>query len=266
MSFSSPPPNDALTAATELVKTGRLDQARETLMQYLVKNPSSEQAWLLMSYVLPDPAKQRDCLERVLKINPNNTVAQSKLAHLLGRRTEELFIRPEKPSTPPPREPDHEPEPEPEPSIEPEPGPSVEPEPVEALSPAPRPASAAKPAVFRIRSAPPPAPSKTLTPAEITGTPSGGSIFSGKGRRILLIGSAALIAIILVVLLYISVIGPMIRNLGSTPTPTTEPVAFPTYPPEWTRTPTPTETPIPPTPTPTFTPTETLVPSETTIP
>ncbi len=240
MNDSTPPPTDALTAATEMVKNGRLDLARETLMQYLMKNPSSEQAWLLMSYVLPDPAKQKDCLERVLKINPNNTVAQSKLAHLLGRRTEELFKRRVEPPAPIP--------------VAPEPSPSFEPAPDSAPEPEPVPV-------------PPPAiPSKSATPAEMTSTARKNPLFSGKWFRIVTIGLVALILIILAAILYISVIGPIIQSLTTPPTPTTAPVAIPTYPPEWTQTPTWTATPIPPTQTPTDTPSPTLSPSETTIP
>jgi hypothetical protein len=73
---------DALEKATEFVKTGRLTEAKDCLLQYLRTNPASEQAWLLMSYTVSDLAQQKDCLERVLRINPDNHVARSKLALL----------------------------------------------------------------------------------------------------------------------------------------------------------------------------------------
>jgi hypothetical protein len=260
MSDSTPPPTDALTAATQMVKNGRLDQARETLMQYLMKNPSSEQAWLLMSYVLPDPAKQKDCLERVLKINPNNTVAQSKLAHLLGRRTEELFKKKAEPPAPAPIPPKASPRPEPKPepftqsAPEPEPVPSRVDEPVaEEEEPVP--------------SAPPADPSKPVTPAEMVSQPRK-NLLSGKWFRIVTIVLMIIMLVVLAVILYIGVIGPAIQSLSTGPVPTVEPVAIPTYPPEWTPTSTPTITPVPPTPTPTptETPTPTIISSETTIP
>jgi hypothetical protein len=75
---------EPLERATQLVKTGHLTEAKNTLLQYLRQNPTSEQAWLLMSYTVSDVAQQKDCLERVLKINPENAMARSKLGILTG--------------------------------------------------------------------------------------------------------------------------------------------------------------------------------------
>jgi hypothetical protein len=249
MSDVNLPPTDALTEATQMVKIGRLDQAREILTQYLMKNPSSEQAWLLMSYVLSDPAKQRDCLERVLHINPNNTVAQSKLARLLGRRTEELFKKKVEPATPTPAPSsvlsDTASEPAPEISAIPEPAQS-EPVPEISIPPAPAP-----PMVIRPQTEPVPVREKK-------------PLFSGKWFRIIIVFLVVLIVALVGVILYTGVIGPAINALSNTPIPTTEPVNIPTYPPEWTQTPTPTETHLPP---PTRTPTSapSITPTETTI-
>jgi hypothetical protein len=259
MNDSTPSPTDALAAATQMVKNGRLDQAREILMQYLMKNPSSEQAWLLMSYVLPDSEKQKDCLERVLKINPNNTVAQSKLAHLLGRRTEELFAKKPAPSAPSvgksgfglPGKPSAVPSPEPTPVKPPEPEPEKPAELEEPVEDIPLSEDLPEP---EAKQEAPATPRKRL--------------LSEQWNRVLSIGAAILILILLAVILYIGVIGPVISSISTHQTPTADIVVFPTYPPEWTLTPTRTVTPIPPSPTATKTdiPTQTFTPSETTIP
>jgi hypothetical protein len=251
MSDSNPPPADALTAATQMVKNGRLELARETLMAYLVKNPSSEQAWLLMSYVLSDPAKQKDCLERVLKINPNKTVAQSKLAHLLGRRTEELFSK----KVLPPQPPAPDPEPEPIPAPIEEPGPSVAPIP-EKRTPAQKMAAEQ---VSEISPEPP------ASQTELVAAPVRKSLFSGKWFRIITIILLAVIGILIAVILYVGVIGPVISGVLATPTSTVAPVSTVELPPQWTQTLTPTATISPPvTAAPTATPA--LTPTETTIP
>jgi hypothetical protein len=277
MSNPTPPPPDALTAATQMVKNGRLDQARETLTQYLMHNPSSEQAWLLMSYVLPDPAKQKDCLERVLRINPNNTVAQSKLAHLLGRRTEELFKR--KPAPPPPPVvPEAEPEAESQPEPVPEPEPELfsppenrfdkEPEPrakpVQKPAPPPPPpipVPAVSKAPAEERSAPAAEPPAPISARALEGKK---PLFSGTWFRIITLVLIGIIVVLVGVILYINIIGPAVNAMNSTATPTTEPVIVPTFPPEWTRTLTPTITetvPASDTPFPsqTFTPIETII-------
>jgi hypothetical protein len=259
MSDSNPPPTDALTAATQMVKNGRLDLARDTLMQYLIKNPNSEQAWLLMSYVLPDPAKQKDCLERVLKINPNNTVAQSKLAHLLGRRTEELFKR--KPEPPPPAasKPEPEPIPVPEPEIEPEPAPAAVPETLHAIE---KPTFASAPAP---KPGPKPGPSfESVIPPEPIPSKEQGSTSPGKWFRIITIILVVVVMILAATIFYIGVLGPAIHSLSITPTPTALPVKTVEFPTQWTQTLTPTETPTPlPSETPALAPSNT--PTEITI-
>jgi hypothetical protein len=233
----------------------------------------------LMSYVLSDPAKQKDCLERVLKINPNNTVAQSKLAHLLGRRTEELFkkgVRPPQPPAPKP-EPESEPEPtlEPEPELKPEPG--LEPEPISPSKSKPaavlpvEPVRPVEKPVFERMPAPRPEPVipapvvPAVTPDNLS-SPGKKSPFSGKWFRILTIALVALILIIAAVILYYGVLGPALNTILATPTPSRAPVSTVDLPlpPQWTQTLTPTESPVPP---PTATPflTPDFTPSETTI-
>lgn len=48
----------------------------------LVQNVTREMAWLWMATTVNDPQQQRDCLQRVLALNPQNTVAQQALAAL----------------------------------------------------------------------------------------------------------------------------------------------------------------------------------------
>jgi hypothetical protein len=271
MSESNPPPTDALTAATQMVKKGRLDQARETLMPYLMKNPSSEQAWLLMSYVLSDPAKQKDCLERVLKINPNNTVAQSKLARLLGRRTEELFNKRVVASQPPASE--YEPVSELEPGSEPkpEPEPLTPPETKAAAVPPPEPLGPVEKPVFERTPAPrskpvKPAPVEPVFTTDRIPPPERKSPFSGKWFRIITIALVALIMVLAAVIIYFGVLGPALNTIFASPTPTVAPISTVDLPlpPQWTQTLTPTQSPVPPaTKTPTLTPD--FTPFETTI-
>jgi hypothetical protein len=232
-SFSSI--QDPLTEATQLVKSGRLDQAKEVLTRYLMKNASSEQGWLLMSFVLADAAQQKDCLERVLRINPNNTVAQSRLAHLLGKPTEELFLGKGQPPAPPP--------PKTEAST-----PRNPVLPIAAEPPAPGiNLEKSKPEAIQF---PPEVP---LDAAALRGKK---SIFSGKWFLIITIILIILGLGIVGTLLYVGVIGPAISHLSITSTPTQQAVIMPTLPPAWTETLTPTSTP-----TAVFTSTPTITPT-----
>lgn len=74
--------NDVLLQAYTQIKAGNLPNARTLLGKFIRNNPNSERAWLLMSLAVAEPAQQRDCLQRVLLINPFNTDAQSRLAQL----------------------------------------------------------------------------------------------------------------------------------------------------------------------------------------
>jgi hypothetical protein len=235
MSESFPSAHDPLTEATQLVKNGRLEQAKEVLTRYLMKNPSSEQGWLLMSFVLSDAAQQKDCLERVLKINPNNTVAQSRLAHLLGKRTEELFQGKGQPPPPPP--------PKAETSAQRSPvAPDVKEQPASGTN-----LERFQPAARQF----PPA-----APLDLTALRGKRSPFAGKWFLIITVVLIVLILGIIGIIMYIGVIGPAISHLSVTATPTPQAVVVPSLPPVWTNTLTPTLTP-----TPVFTSTPTVTPT-----
>jgi hypothetical protein len=90
--------NYALRRADDLIRSGKPEYAQPILLEFLRKNPGSEQGWLLLSLVMTERAKQIDSLQMVLRINPNNTIARSRLAQL------KLELAP--PPAPPPKKPE----------------------------------------------------------------------------------------------------------------------------------------------------------------
>jgi len=70
----------ALKRAFLATKRGEQDQARALLHQVLTGEPRNEAAWLLLARVAQTRQQARQCLERVLAINPNNATARRKLA------------------------------------------------------------------------------------------------------------------------------------------------------------------------------------------
>lgn len=81
-------PNDQLSI-TDLVKQGATalkngDRANayRLLTQAVEQQPDHELAWLWLAGATPDPGARRACLERVLSLNPHNTMAQQGLAQL----------------------------------------------------------------------------------------------------------------------------------------------------------------------------------------
>jgi hypothetical protein len=70
------------------VKEGRKGQAHGLLKDATRLDPSSWKAWLWLSRVAEDEDKQRVYLEKVLEINPENTLAQRELEAIGGPREE----------------------------------------------------------------------------------------------------------------------------------------------------------------------------------
>src|SRR5512139_204180 len=81
----SQPEMDVLTQAQEYLRSKQLPRAQRLLVEYIKKNPNSEQAWYTLSTVVDDPRKQIECLQRVLRINPGNAEAQSRLMSVMAK-------------------------------------------------------------------------------------------------------------------------------------------------------------------------------------
>lgn len=73
---------DTLQQAENALHEGRLETARLILIEYLRRVPSSERAWWLLSFVVPEGKQQIDCLERVLRFNPGHAEAARRLSLL----------------------------------------------------------------------------------------------------------------------------------------------------------------------------------------
>ncbi len=74
------------------VKAGNRTEGREWLMKALEADDHNEQAWLWLSGAVSSPEDRRVCLENVLALNPENSLAQKGLAKL-----EETAVSPDTP-------------------------------------------------------------------------------------------------------------------------------------------------------------------------
>jgi hypothetical protein len=97
---------DDIRRVTTLIRAGRAEEARPILALLLQRNPQSEEGWLLLSMTVKGREKQIDCLNQVLRINPDHQLAQSRLAKLSRPPTGPLPTTSTlAPSAPPPVEP-----------------------------------------------------------------------------------------------------------------------------------------------------------------
>jgi hypothetical protein len=73
---------DLLIQAMSAKQRGDLEHAKQLISQAIVQNPHDEGAWMLMADVVDDVKLRRNCLERVLAINPENEAAKIALTKL----------------------------------------------------------------------------------------------------------------------------------------------------------------------------------------
>jgi tetratricopeptide (TPR) repeat protein len=69
-----------LQRAEELLRAGFKTQAQTRLARLLKQDFHNEQAWWLLAQSQDDPQRRKDCLERVLALNPGNQAARQMLA------------------------------------------------------------------------------------------------------------------------------------------------------------------------------------------
>jgi hypothetical protein len=71
-----------LEEATAYLQTGDIQKAQDVLARLLRANIRDEQAWFLLAQCVSDPNQRRQCLQRVVSINPGHWLAQSLLNEL----------------------------------------------------------------------------------------------------------------------------------------------------------------------------------------
>jgi outer membrane protein assembly factor BamB len=73
---------DRLQRAITAIRAGDTATGRELLTELLRENPQHEDAWMWMTAVVQTHERRLYCLERVLKINPNNETARRAVSRL----------------------------------------------------------------------------------------------------------------------------------------------------------------------------------------
>ena len=73
---------DRLDSALIALRSGERNKARSILADILRSNPKNELAWYWLATCVDSAQQKRDCLSRVLALNPNNLQAKAALAKL----------------------------------------------------------------------------------------------------------------------------------------------------------------------------------------
>ncbi len=69
----------------QLLSTGKQEEARRLLGEFINLNPGNAHAWWLMSLTVTDVNQQMDCLQRALLLDPENKPARERLAKLVSQ-------------------------------------------------------------------------------------------------------------------------------------------------------------------------------------
>jgi hypothetical protein len=76
------PPANLLLRIEQLLNAGKIKEARPLLVDFIQGNPNSARAWWLLSMTVVDVDRQVACLKRVLRLDPENKLAQQRLTRL----------------------------------------------------------------------------------------------------------------------------------------------------------------------------------------
>ncbi len=247
------------------LQADRLTEARSLLIAYIREHPDTDRAWYLLSLAVTEPAKQIECLDRALRLNPANGPARERLANLLvlpGTPAASSVAQMAPPKAAPP--------------------PAAAPTPAATTStPAPRPKVASSaPALTRATRARDPSPKpeptnsvQSLREQLANASPAASTEprQAAAARRPPRWGLLAIIGLLVIVLAAMVAFGGRYVLFALNPprpvvvVPLVTPITYPTLPPTWTPTPLPSPTPIPSaTGTPTLTPSPTFEPPDAT--
>lgn len=83
-----------LRQAEQYLMEGSGGMARAVLANHLRQYPNSMQGWWLLSFAVDEPRQQIECLERVLRIDPNHVSARSRLEIIKGGGISQPFVPP----------------------------------------------------------------------------------------------------------------------------------------------------------------------------
>ena len=69
-------------AAEQAARCGQREAAYQLMCQALLETPRYIPAWISMSKLVDDPARQRECLDRALALDPHNEAARDGIETL----------------------------------------------------------------------------------------------------------------------------------------------------------------------------------------
>ena len=73
---------ESLRKGIRAARRGHHKPAQRLLSEVVEADPSNEEAWMWLARVVDDPARQAECYQQILSLNPDNSWANEQLAAL----------------------------------------------------------------------------------------------------------------------------------------------------------------------------------------
>lgn len=74
--------SELLIEAINFIKAGDKEEGKRILVEILTEDEKNEAAWLWLSAAVETNGMRQECLEEVIKINPNNQSALKAISRL----------------------------------------------------------------------------------------------------------------------------------------------------------------------------------------
>jgi hypothetical protein len=95
-----------IQSAIDAAKQGDKTKSIDLVRQVLTSNPNDVDAWMVLAAVVDDPERKRQCLNRVLSIDPTNKIARDELLDMdrahMSATPSQPFVEPISTTTSPP--------------------------------------------------------------------------------------------------------------------------------------------------------------------
>jgi peroxiredoxin len=98
---------DLLQQAEQFLKDGNKQSALAILVEHVRKHPNSARGWWLLGFTVAERSQQIECMERVIRIDPNHVPAQIRLQTLKREGEPETHLTEFTPSFAEPEKPFH---------------------------------------------------------------------------------------------------------------------------------------------------------------
>jgi hypothetical protein len=85
------PESELMAQARRALREERLDDAQGILVNIVVREPTNDEAWLMLAETIQEPERKLECLEKARRIDPRNPATQRAIQSLQNEIAQAAF-------------------------------------------------------------------------------------------------------------------------------------------------------------------------------